>query len=151
MDTYSVETDPEQVVRWLMVERQIGSPGLVINAQRVNEMQAVERNSEAPLDEQDHEDLSDTTTIATLEVAPIHAREGWRLIVAVQEELRPCDPDEEDSQEENVEPIDLNTFYLEFIRPGRGTASVSAEVEDAQGETRLAELPQSIETNSHAR
>lgn len=47
------------------------------------------------------------------------------------------------------EQIDLNTFYKEFIRPGRGDANVTAEVEDPAARARLTRLLHGLETNRH--
>lgn len=133
MDSYPVDADPEQVVRWLMVERQKGSVGLQIIARRINEVQEIENRPEFRLGDEEREDLSDKATIATLEISPAHASEGWRLIMSVEDEFRPSAPDEDSEEAEKEEPIDLDTFYLDFIRPRCGTANVMAEVEGPEG------------------
>jgi hypothetical protein len=145
MESYPVDTDPEQVVRWLMVERQIGSPLLEINARRVLEAQDIPVQQELRLGDEEREDLSDAATIATLEIAPIHAGDGWRLTVVVEDESGSRDPDEVSADES----IDLETFYSEFVRPGRGTTRLVAEVEGPEAEARLARLLGAVETNSH--
>ncbi len=52
--------------------------------------------------------------------------------------------------DQGEEKIDLGTFYKEFIRRGRGTSSVSAEVDSPEAKTRLTRLLDAIETNRHA-
>jgi hypothetical protein len=51
--------------------------------------------------------------------------------------------------DEAEQQIDLGTFYKEFIRPGRGSANVIAEVEDAAAKARMTRLIDAIETNRH--
>ena len=145
MESYPVDTDPEQVVRWLMVEQRIGSSLLEINARRVLEAQDIPVQQELRLGDEEREDLSDAATVATLEIAPIHASDGWRLTVVVEDESSSRDPDEVSVDES----IDLETFYSEFVRPGRGTARLVAEVEGPEAEARLAQLLGAVETNSH--
>ncbi len=70
-------------------------------------------------------------------------------MVIVEDEVGPRIP-EEGAAEEGKEEIDLNTFYDEFIRPGRGSANVIAEADDASAERRLAALLGTIERNRHA-
>ncbi len=147
MESYSVDTDPEQIIRWLMVERERGASGLQIGAVRVNERQPWGDGLDLALGDEEREDLSDQVTVAVLEISPIQAGEGWRLIVTVEDEFHPPEADGEDESEE--EEIDLDTFYLEFIRPGRGTASVIAEVDSPEGEAHLDRLLEAIETNTH--
>jgi len=47
--------------------------------------------------------------------------------------------------------IDLGTFYHEFIRPGRGSASVTGEFDDAAGKARLIRVLEAIEKNRRNR
>lgn len=101
------------------------------------------------LGDEEREDLSEIATIATLEIAPVHANEGWRVTVVVEDEAGAHAP-EESAGDEGEEEIDLDTFYDEFIRPGRGSASVVAEFEDATAERRLATLLSTIERDRHA-
>ena len=51
--------------------------------------------------------------------------------------------------DEAEQQIDLGTFYKEFIRPGRGNATVTAEVADPAAKEHLARVIQAIETNRH--
>lgn len=143
-----IDIDPEQVVRWLMVERQKGGTGLDIRASRTNERVPVEPRVEDQFGDEEREDLSDEVTVAKLEVTPMHAGEGWRLVVSAEAELEPFVPDE-DSEEEDQEPIDLDTFYLEFVRPGRATIIASAEAESPEAEAHLGQFIRAIETNTH--
>ena len=78
----------------------------------------------------------------------MHAADGWRLTVVLEDEAGPRVP-EEGAAEEGEEQIDLDTFYDEFIRPGRGSMNVVAEFEHAAGERHLADLLRMIERNRH--
>lgn len=149
MEGYPVEIDidPEQIVRWLLVERQRGGSGLDISAWRLNQGRAVESAVADRFGDEERE-LRDEVTMAQLVIAPAHRGEGWRLVVSVEVELQPMVPGE-DSAETEREPIDLDTFYLDFVRPGRGTASVAAEAESTEAEAHLDLLLHTIETNAH--
>jgi hypothetical protein len=131
-----------------MAERR--APPLVFTAiaRRTTEPRDLPARREIRLGDQEREDLSEIATIATLEISPIHAGDGWRLTVVVEDEAGPRVP-EEGAVDEGEEEIDLDTFYGEFIRPGRGSANVIAEVEDSAAERRLAELLSTIERNRH--
>lgn len=143
-----IDMDPEQVARWLMVERQRGGSGLDVSAWRFNQRRPVEPGVEDRFGDEERQDLSDEMTVAQLVIAPAHAGEGWRLVISVEVELEPIVPGE-DSEEDEREPIDLDTFYLDFIRSGRGTANVTAEAESTEAEAHLEQLRHAIETNTH--
>lgn len=116
-----------------------------IRVSRTNEAVAVEPHTEDRFGDEEREDLNDEVTVAKLEVTPTHAGESWRLVVSAEAELVPV----EDSEEEGPEPIDLDTFYLDFVRPGQATITISAEAESAAAEARLGQLIHAIETNVH--
>jgi hypothetical protein len=93
--------------------------------------------------------VCEIATISTLEIAPVHAGDGWLLKVVVEDEMGPRGPDRAAAIESD-EQIDLAIFYGEFIRPGRGTANVVAEVENTAAEARLSQLLGAIERDQHA-
>ena len=101
---------------------------------------------ELHLGDEEREDLSEVAMIGMLEIAPLHASDGWRLTVVVEDESGPRVVDASSPGEQS---IDLNTFYREFLRQARGTASLTAEVDGPEGEAHLARLLNAIETNSH--
>ena len=142
METYPVDLDPEQIVRWLMVEQQAAPSAFRIMAKRTTEVRDVPARRELHLGDEEREDLSEIATIATLEIAPIHASDGWLLTVAVEDEAGP-------PVAEGEEKIDLATFYSKFIRPGRGISNVVAEVESAQAKARMTRLLNAIDRNRH--
>jgi len=142
METYPVDLDPEQIVRWLMVEQQAAPSTFRITARRTTEVRDVPARRELHLGDEEREDLSEIATIATLEIAPIHASDGWLLTVAVEDEAGP-------PVAEGEEKIDLATFYSKFIRPERGISNVVAEVENAQAKARMTRLLHAIDRNRH--
>jgi hypothetical protein len=148
MQSYPVDLDPEQIVQWVMAERHAAPPTFTTTAKRSMEPRDLPSRPELRLGDEEREDLSEIAIIATLEIAPVHANEGWRMTVVVEDEAGTRAP-EEDGGEEGEEEMDLDTFYDEFIRPGRGSASVVAEFEDAAAERRLAALLSTIERNRH--
>ena len=141
MPTYPVDTDPEQIVRWLLAEQQARPSILRISARRTAEVREIPERREFHLGDEEREDLSEVATVATLEIAPAHASEGWLLTIVIEDEVGPTAAGEGE--------IDLEKFYREFIRPGRGSATVVAEVQDSAAEARLTGLLNTIEKNRH--
>ena len=146
METYPVDIEPEQIVRWVMAERQAAPSALRTRARRSTEVRDIPVRSEFHLGDEEREDLSEVATIATLEIAPFNASDGWRLTVVVEDEAGPRVIGETAGSEEG---IDLGTFYKEFIRPGRGTSTVVAEVENPAAKARVTRLLGKIERNIH--
>lgn len=142
-----VDVDPEQVVRWLLVERQKGGTSLETRAWRVNENHPIARPLEQRLGDEDLEDISDEATVARLEISPAHA-EGWRIVISAEAEIQPIAP-EEDSAEDEEEPIDLDAFYTDFVRSPRTTTTISAEAESPEAQAHLERFIHGIETDAH--
>lgn len=147
MQTYPVDIDPEQIIRWLKAEHEASPTAFRITAMRAIE-ETVPPRRETDLDDVDREDLREVATIATLDIAPAHASEGWLLTIVVKDEVGPRLPDK-GALIEDEQTIDLVTFDQEFIRSGRGNASVVAEVEGPEAETRMARLLHAIEAGRH--
>jgi hypothetical protein len=148
MQSYAVDLEPEQIVRWVMAERRAAPLTFTAIARRGSEPHDLPARRELRLGDQEREELTEIATIASLEIAPVHAGDGWRLTVVIEDEAGPRIP-EEGAAEEGEEEVDLDTFYDEFIRPGRGSANVVAEFEHAAGERHLADLLGMIERNRH--
>jgi hypothetical protein len=101
---------------------------------------------ELHLGDEEREDLNEIATIATLEIAPAHPADGWLLRIVVEDESGPrISTGETTSAAE--QQIDLGAFYHEFIRPGRGTADITADIEGPAAKARLAHLLGTIERN----
>lgn len=148
MLTYPVDIDPEQIVQWLLAEQEAVPSGFRIQARRSIEMRDIPVRRELHLGDEEREDLSEVVTIVTLEISPAHAGDGWLLRVVVEDEVGPRVP-ERAAAVDREEQIDLGTFYSQFIRPGRGTANVTAEAETPAAKARLSRLLSAIERNQH--
>jgi hypothetical protein len=132
------------------VDEHKGSPSaLKISARRAVNVREVPDRAELHLGDEEREDLSEVETIATLEISPARASDGWLIKVVVDDEIGPRLPDRAGSIE-GEQQIDLGTFYHQFIKPGRGITTATAEVLDAEAERRLAHLLDAISTNRHA-
>jgi hypothetical protein len=149
METYPVDIDPEQVVRWIKAEREAAPTTFKIAARRIREVREIPPERSAHLGDEEREDLSEIATIATLEIAPSRASDGWLLTVLVEDEMGPRVPDT-GATSDDEQQIDLTAFYKEFIRSGRGNATVIAAVTDSAAKARMAHLLRAIETNRHA-
>ena len=148
METYPVDIDPGQVTRWVKAECDAAPGTFRISARRRQEVRNIPARAETHFGDEEREDLTEIATIATLEITPLHASDGWLLSVVVEDEAGPR-VSEGDTSGETEQQIDLGTFDKEFIRPGRGIANVIAEVEDPTGKEHLARLINAIETNRH--
>lgn len=148
MESYPVDIDPEQVVRWVKAECEAVPSSFRVTARRSREAREIPFRKEIHLGDEERQDLTEIDTITTLEIAPPHASEGWRLSVVVEDEAGPriSEGDEGGTTEQQ---IDLGTFYKEFIRPGRGIANVIAEVENESANAHVTDLIGAIETNRH--
>ncbi len=146
MPTYPIDIDPGQMLRWLKAESEAAPGTFRISARRGEEVRQLPAGGASHLGDVEREDLSEVATVATLEVAPVHAHEGWLLRIVVEDELGPRMLG---AAGEGEQAIDLATFYSEYIRPGRGIASVVADVDDTAGRHRLNRLLAEIEKNRH--
>ncbi len=146
METYPLDIDPAQVLRWLKRENEIASSTFHFAARRSQEVRDLPTTPEAHLGDEEREDLSEVATVATLEITPAHGNEGWQLTVVVEDELGPRVLDGGGDAEQT---IDFGTFERAFIRRGRGIANVFAEVEGPAAKERLTRLLGAIEKNRH--
>jgi hypothetical protein len=150
METYPADVDPDQLVRWVMAERRAAQrPAISAIARRTTEVREIPIRREVHLGDQEREDLSEIATVGTLEIAPLEPGKGWLLTVLIEDEAGPRAPDD-NAAPEGEEEIDLDTFYEEFVRPGRGNAYVVAEVENAAAKGRVTRLLNRIERNLHS-
>jgi hypothetical protein len=148
MQNYQVDIDPEQVVRWALAEREAAPTSLRLHARRSSEMREIPTREELHLGDEERQDLSEVATVATLEIAPWHASEGWLLTVVVEDESGPRIP-AEGTGIESDQRIDPGTFYSQYIRPGRGTATVIAEAENPAALALMTRLLREMEMNRH--
>lgn len=148
MQTYPVDLDPEQIVRWAIAERRATPTTLRLLARRAVEVRDIPIRKEYHLGDEEREDLSEVATVATLEITPAHASDGWQLTVEVEDEAGPRASGGPDIAADAA--IDPEAFYNEFLGRGRGIANVTAEVDSDAAKARLTRLLEIIEKNRHA-
>jgi hypothetical protein len=149
MESYSLDIEPRQIVRWIMAERRAAPSKYRITVSRAVETEALPERKELRLGDEERETLTETATVATLQIAPAHRSDGWLLTVVVEDEVGPS-AFEESERIEDEQEIDLDVFNEEFIRPGRGSASVYAQAEGPAGKARITRLIDNIERDHHA-
>lgn len=134
MRSYTLEIDPEQLVFWTRAELAQRPSRLKTWASCGREVRKFEKRPEFLIGDAQEEDLNEVATVASLEIRPENAKEGWSISVLVEDEpgMSIWDEDVEDGEEE----IDLETFYNTFLQPGRGTVYVTALVKDAAAQAR---------------
>jgi hypothetical protein len=143
--TYPIDIEPAQIVRWLMAEHHATPSLFRIDVRRSSEVHQLPSSAKYHLGDEERRDLSEVDTVATLEVSPIHAAEDWVLTITVEDEVGPRATSPDDIQQ----PMDIRTFYRDFIRSGRGIATASAEVRDAAAEQHLKNLLDAVLVNRH--
>lgn len=148
MEPFPVDIDPKQIVRWVVAEHRVTPASLRVVARRSNEVRQIPARADLHLGDEEREDLSEVATVATLEIAPAHPSGGWLITITVEDEIGPRGSGRGTGAEDDQE-IDLATFNSRFIRPERGTATVTAQADDAAAEARLTSLLASIESDRH--
>lgn len=149
METYPVDIDAGQVVRWVIAEQRAAPSTFRITASRITEARDIPMRKEFRLGDEEREDLTEVATIATLEVRPFHSEDGWKLTIVVEDEVGPRAPATRAAIGGEVE-IDLDAFYRDFIACGRGSINVTAEVEGQTAQSRMTRLLDRIETDRHS-
>src|SRR5215467_2509204 len=122
MESYPIDIDPSQVVRWVKSEQERSPSTFRISARCRREMREIPVRSELHLGDEEREDLTEIATIGILEIAPAHTAGGWLLRIVVEDEIGPR-ISEGKMASGAEQQIDLGAFYHQFIRPGRGNAN----------------------------
>jgi hypothetical protein len=148
METYSLDIDAGQIVRWLLNQQRAGSLRLDILATRSYVVEALTERESQSFGDEEAEDLSDVMAVGVLEVRPPAVHDGWLLRLRVEDRIGPRSPEDDDGSLEEEE-IDLETFDAEFIRPERGTVDVTLETEDAKGKARFTRLFNNMLRDKH--
>ena len=146
MESYAVDIDPWQVVRWIKTEQERSPSTFRVTARRSRQVREIPVRPELHLGDEEREDLNEIATIGTLEVSPAQAADGWLLRVVVEDEAGPRISTGETASAAEQQ-IDVGAFYHEFIQSGRGTADITAEIEGPEAKARLAHLLGTIEKN----
>ena len=89
METYPVDIDAGQVVRWLRQELEADPSRFRVAGWLSRETEKIPRRREFRLGDEEREDLSEVATVVTLDIAPVDGSEGWRLSVVVEDEAGP--------------------------------------------------------------
>jgi hypothetical protein len=151
METYPVDVEVEQVVRWLIDEQRSGKHELEVVASRSYLLESISssQRQRQRLGDDEAEDLTEVTAVGVLEVSPLHKQEGWMLRVRIDDALGPRLPESVPASDE-PEEIDLADFQQDFIVPGSGTAFVSVDAETPEAFSLCQTLLAEIEANRHA-
>jgi hypothetical protein len=147
METYPVDLEARQIVRWLVEEQRRGTLQLNVLGTRSYVVEGLEEQESQRLGEED-EGLSDVLAIGLLEIRPPAPKDGWVLRVRVEDRIGPRLPEDEDAPE-GEEEIDLATFEAEFFQPERGTAEVLLDAEDAQAKARFTRVLKQMLNDKH--
>jgi len=149
MESFPLDIDAGQIVRWIMAEQAAVPSTFKTSARRVTEVREIPARQEYHLGDEEREELSEVATVATLEIGPRHGAEGWLLTITVEDEIGPGVLSE-DLAPESEQQIDLGTFYSTFIRPERGIANVVAEFDGPAARTKITKLLATIEQSREA-
>jgi len=147
VETYPVDLEASQIVRWLIEEQRRGALQLNVAATRSYVVEAFERADLAQIGD-DLADLNDVLAIGTLEVRPPNGKNGWVLRIRVEDRFGPRLPEDEDAPD-GEEEIDLQTFEADFIKPDPDAAEVSLEAENAQGKASFRRIFNHMLRNEH--
>lgn len=148
MYTYEVDVEPEQIVKWVMAEHQATPAAFRIAARQSVETREIPERREYHLGDEEREDLSEVALDATLEIAPEHPEDGWLLRIVVEDELGPRLGYRQTALP-SEQAIDIGSFYRQFMKRGRGTATVVAEVDDPAAEQRVRKLLDDVTVDRH--
>jgi len=149
MTEYDIDLDPAQIVHWLRDD-------LAARRRRKLDIRATREYVATPVTDRmtaevaDDDDVSVLTTVGVLEVRPVEAEHAWVLRLTVEDLVGPHLPDDE-SVPEDPEPIDLDTFFEEFIAPDNGVAYASLEATTPQAKRSFDRLFSEMITERHGR
>ncbi len=147
METYPIDLEASQIVRWLIDEQRRGTLELDVAATRSYVVEEFERADLNQIGE-DVADLNDVLAIGALEVRSHNGKNGWVLRIRVEDRFGPRLPEDEDAPD-GEEEIDLQTFEADFIAPERGEAEVLLEAENAQARANFTRLFNHMLRNEH--
>ncbi len=149
MDTYPLDIDPKQIVRWLIEEQRSGRLHLDVLATRSYITEPLGEAEMQRLGDEEDEDLSDVLAVGILDVSPAAESDGWVLRMRVEDRIGPRLPEDGDAPD-GEEEIDLETFETEFILPERGTIDVSPDAKDSVAKGRVTRLFGHMLRNEHS-
>ena len=147
METYPVDLEASQILRWLIEEQRRGTLQLTVTATRSYVVEAFERADLAQMGE-DAADLNDVLAVGALEVRPGNGKNGWVLRIRVEDRIGLRLPEDEDAPD-GEEEIDLQTFEADFIKPDPDAAEVLLEAENAHGKASFTRVFNHMLRNEH--
>lgn len=148
METYPVDLEASQIVRWLIEEKRRGKLDLNVAATRSYVAEDFEEADLSQFSDADAADLSDVLAVGLLEVRPPNGKNGWVLKIRVEDRIGPRLPDDEDAPE-GEEEIDLETFEAGFIAPDPDAAEVTLEAENAHAQADFIKIFNHMLRNEH--
>lgn len=148
METYPLDLEASQIVRWLIEERRRGTLNLNVAATRSYVAEDFEDADFARISDADVTDLNDVLAVGLLEVRPQNGESGWVLKIRIVDRVGPRLPEDEDAPE-GEEDIDLETFQADFIAPDPNAAEVFLEAENEEAQARFTELFDHMIRNRH--
>jgi hypothetical protein len=149
VETYPLDVEPEQLVRWFIAERRVAAPKFELVASCVEEARDLTLRKGFRIGDEVREDVHWVVRIATLKIVPIQRSDGWSVSVVIEDDLGPQAFEDDEAREE--EEIDVDAFFNDFVLPGRGSASVVAEVESRAAKQRLSRLLGDIVKDRHGK
>ena len=130
---YDPEISADQIFHWLKEELASGRQRITCRA--TCKYVADELNGEHVEEVNEDTGVHSMSTMATLEISPASAADGWMLKVFAEDVVGPHVP-EDSSVPGGPEEIELDDFFTKFIAPDSGAVfvSVSAESEAAKAQ-----------------
>lgn len=151
MQSYAIDVEPEQLVRWILAEGEAATARFEAVASCIKETRDLPLRKEFRIGDEAREEVSEIVTVATLKITPLQPNDGWSLSIVIEDDLGPPISEEDNEAEEGEEEIDIDTFYNEFIISERGSANVVAEVENAGAKQRLSRVLADIVRDRHGK
>jgi hypothetical protein len=148
VESYPVDLEASQIVRWLLDEQRRGTLQFDVTATRSYVVEAFEKPDLAQMGE-DAADLNDVLAVATLDVRPANGKSGWVLRIRVEDRIGPRLPEDEDAPD-GEEEIDLQTFEADFIKPDPDAAEVSLEAENGHAKASFTRVFNHMLRNEHS-
>ncbi|HSM42081.1 MAG TPA: hypothetical protein VK862_15110 [Afifellaceae bacterium] len=125
-----IDIPADQIVHWLRAVLKSAKPRVRCTATREYVADAdpdlVPEFESAGLGPED--DASSLITVGVLVITPADSLDGWHLTVAVEDVVGPHVPEDESAPDE-PEEIDLDGYWDQFVKPGRGTETVTLTAE----------------------
>lgn len=148
MTDYPLDLSAVQIVHWLRDEKAEGRPSMNIRATREYVFEPPAQRAEGR--SSDEADAIEVTTVGTLEVMPLDTHGDWQLQVRVEDVVGPHLPEDE-AVPDQVEEIDFDDFYEDFIAPDRGTVYVTVSADTPEGKQHFDRLFADLIRDRHAK